>query len=57
MSKQQIGLIDVLQRIAQAIEDSNSLQYDLIVEIMDLHGLLEVVADEVIKEGIKTRNV
>ena len=57
MSEEGVGLISVLQRIAQALEDMDSILVELTVEVMDMHDLLQASAGTLIKEGLKTRSV
>lgn len=39
MSEQGVGLISVLQRIATALEDMDSILVELTVEVMDIHDI------------------
>lgn len=42
METEGVGLIEVLQRIAQALEDANSILVELAVEVMDMHDSIKV---------------
>lgn len=57
MTEQGVGLISVLQRIAQALEDMDSIFAVLTEETMDIHDLLQASAGKLEKEGLKTRSV